>query len=144
MPVQCACPVILHWTEEGGVQIKLFTGSRFQGIEIFRNEPLGCGMRGNKANLVALTFDSEMHHSLAALQIAQAQQTQLLAPDTVIEQGGKYRAIPYTLRVSGAGASSSRRACASPRAGVLPSFLFAGGRYTPSTGFPATALCSQR
>src|ERR1035441_2966206 len=39
--------------------------------------------------------------------------------------------------VSGGGASSKRRACASPRAGVLPSLLLAIGRLTPSTGLPA-------
>jgi GntR family transcriptional regulator / MocR family aminotransferase len=42
------------------------------------------------------------------------------------------------------GASSNLRAWASPNAGVLPSLLLEAGRFTPSTGLPATALRSQR
>jgi hypothetical protein len=55
-------------------------------------------VNGNKPYLFTLVLDAEMHHSLSALQVAQAQQAQLLTPDAVIEQGGEYRTIPYTLQ----------------------------------------------
>ena len=49
--------------------------------------------------------------------------------------------------VSGGGASSNRRTCASPSAGVLlslPSLLLEVEDFTASTGLPRTALRSQR
>jgi hypothetical protein len=39
-------------------------------------------VNGNKPDLVALALDTKVHHSLAALQIAQAQQAQLLTANT--------------------------------------------------------------
>ena len=94
-------------------------------------------MNRHEPDLVPLTLDSEVHDALAALHVAHPQQAQLLTPDAVIEQGGKYGTIPYTLqRVRGRGLQQPR-ACASPRAGVLPSLLLAIGRFTPSTGLPS-------
>jgi hypothetical protein len=84
-----------------------------------------------------------MHKALSALQVADTQAAEFLAADAVIEQGGDYGTVAYTLQRVRAGASSKRLACASPRAGVLPSLLLAIGLFTPSTGFPATALRSQ-
>ena len=54
---------------------------------------------------------------MAALHVTQPQKAEFFAPDTVIEQRGKNGAIPQPLRVSVGGASRSRLAWASPRAG---------------------------
>jgi hypothetical protein len=116
----------------------------FPGCQILLDQPLRQRMNGDKPNLAALALNPEMHHALAALHVPQPQQAQLLAPDAVIEEGSQYCAIPNTLQLSRAGAASSLRTWASPKAGVLPSFPFAAGRSTPSTGFPTTAFRSQR
>ena len=116
----------------------------FPHLQILADEPQRHRVNGNKSDFVPLALDAEMHDALAALHVLEAQQAQLLAADAVIEQGGEYRAVPYTLQRVRGGASSSRLACASPRAGVLPSLLLVAGRLTPSTGLPRTALRSQR
>jgi len=67
-------------------------------------------VNGNKPDLVPLAFDAEMHHALPALQVAQPQQAQLLSSDAVIEQGGQYCPVPYTLqRVWGRGLQEPTR-----------------------------------
>ena len=91
-------------------------------------------MNRNEPDFVALALDAEVHDALAALHITQPLEAEFLAADAMIEQGGKYRAIPYTLQRVGGGAFNRRRACASRRAVVLPSLLLAAGRLTPSTG----------
>ena len=53
-----------------------------------------------------------MHDALTALHIAHAQEAQLFAADTVIEQGSQYGAVPYTLqRIQGRGLQQSPRLC---------------------------------
>ena len=101
-------------------------------------------MHRHESDFVALPFDAEVYHALAALDVAHPEPAELLAPDAVVKQGGEDARSRTPLSVSPGGASSSLRAWASPSAGVLPSLLFTLGRLTPSTGFPATALCSQR
>ena len=65
-------------------------------------------MNGDEPDLVAFAVDSEVHDALAALQIAQAQQTKFLPAHAVIEQCGENRAVPYTLqRVRGRGLEKS-------------------------------------
>ena len=76
----------------------------FPHFQILPDEPQHHRVNGNEPDLVALALDAEVHDALAALHVAQPQQAQLFAPDAVIEQGGEYRAVPYTLqRVRGRG-----------------------------------------
>jgi hypothetical protein len=107
------------------------------------HQPLRHRVKGNEPGFIALSLDAEVQDALAALHVADAQLTQLFAADAVIEQGSEYGAIPYTLQRVRGRASSKRRACAWPSAGV-PSLLLAIGRLTPSTGLPSKALLSQR
>jgi len=112
--------------------------------EIFLDQPLRRGMHGNKPDFVALALDPKMHHALTALHILHAQTAQLLAAQPVIEQGSQDGAIAFALErvVRGRFEQLTRLSIAS--AGVLPSLPFASGRFTPSTGLPATAFFSQR
>ena len=53
---------------------------------------------------VALTLDAEVLHPLTAFYVADAHAAQLFTANAVIEQGGDYGTIPYTLqRVQGRG-----------------------------------------
>jgi hypothetical protein len=112
------------------------------GKQILRRHTSAGGVQLQFANGFAL--DAIMHHSPSALEVAQTQAAQLLAADSMIEQGSQYRPVSYTLQRVRGRASKSLRACASPNAGVEPSLLLEAGRFTPSTGLPATALRSQR
>jgi hypothetical protein len=66
-------------------------------FEVLADKPQHHRVNGNKPDLVTLTFYSEVHDALAAPHIAQPKQAQLLTASAVIEQGGEYCAIPYTL-----------------------------------------------
>ena len=44
-------------------------------------------MNGNEPDFVALAFDLEMHHNLAALDVPDFQTAQLLTADAMIERG---------------------------------------------------------
>ena len=69
-------------------------------------------MDRHEPDLVALALDAKMHHALTALHVAHAQKAEFLAADAVVEQGGKYRAIPYTLqRVRGRGVQQTPGLC---------------------------------
>ena len=111
MLVERARAVVFHGPEEGTVQdLMLLPPAVFRHCQILPDQPLRHRVNGNKADLVALALDAEMHHALAALHVAEPQQAQLLAADAVIEQGGEYRAIPYTLqRVRGRGLQQPSR-----------------------------------
>jgi hypothetical protein len=113
-------------------------------FEVLADEAQRHRVNRHETDFVALALDTEVHDALTALHIAQTQQAQPLTPDIVIEQCGEDRTIPYALQRVRGGASSSLLACASPRAGVLPSLPLMAGRLTPSTGLPTTALRSQR
>ena len=52
-----------------------------QHHQIFLNQPLRERVHGHVADFVALALDAEMDDALAALHVAQAQQTEFLATD---------------------------------------------------------------
>src|SRR6516165_2474742 len=86
---QLARAIVRHWTEEGTDGIVGVAGT----CEVFRDEPLRHGMNGDKPGLAALAVNSEMHHALAAVQVAQPQPAEFLAAHAVIEQGGENGAV---------------------------------------------------
>jgi hypothetical protein len=81
--------VVLDWPKQRTVPIAAVTGER----QVFFDESLSHGVNRNESNLVALTFDSEMHNTLTALHIFYPQSAQFLPAHTVIEQCGQDGAI---------------------------------------------------
>lgn len=92
--------VVLDGSEEGPADIGRMAGIR----QILLNKSLGRGVYGNEADLVAFALDAEVHHTLTALHVADAQPAEFFAADAVIEQGGQDGAIALALeRVFGRG-----------------------------------------
>lgn len=69
-----------------------------RAVLIFADEPQHRRMYRDIKDLVSFAPHVEMHDALTALYIPKPQEAQLLAPDAVIEQGGKNSAVTYTLQ----------------------------------------------
>ena len=117
----------------------------FRRLHVLLNESQHHRVNGDVPDFVALTVDTKMHDALAAVNVTKAQQTQLLAPDAVIEQGGEDCAIPYTLqRVRGWGLQQPSGLRVAEGRGAALVIIGGGPRLTPSIGLPRTTFCSQR
>jgi len=100
--------VVSHRAEEGSIRILQAPAVLRQLRQVFLNQPLRHLVHGNVADLAPLAAHLQVHHALAGLHVAEAEQAKLLAADAVIEQGGEYGAIHYTLqRVEGRGLKQS-------------------------------------
>lgn len=66
--------------------------------EIILDQPLRGRVGRHVADLGPLAVDPEMHHALAALQVLDPQPAQLLAPQTVVEQGRQDGAVAYAFQ----------------------------------------------
>src|SRR5271168_72818 len=108
MTIQFAGAIVSHRTEEGTLQVKFNAPAVFHHLQIFFDKPQHHRMKRDIADLVAFSPGVEVHDALAALDIPQPEEAQLLAPDAVIEQGSKNGTVPYTLqRVRGRGLQQS-------------------------------------
>ena len=65
--------------------------------QILLDRPLRGRVDRDKADLVALAVDPEMHDALTAVQVPDPEPAELLAADAVIEQGGENGAVAHAL-----------------------------------------------
>lgn len=104
MLVERARAVIRHRSEEGTIEVKHDPPAEFPHLYIFLNQPRHQGVYRHEPYLVALSFDPEMHHALAALHVLYPQLTQLITAKVVVAQGGEYRPVPNSFeRIEGRG-----------------------------------------
>jgi hypothetical protein len=92
MPIEMAGPVVFHWAEQGAVQIAPMSRNH----KIVLDHPLGCCVDRDEADLLALSFDTKMHHPLAAVQVFDLEPAEFFTADAMIKQGGQNGAVAHT------------------------------------------------
>jgi len=99
----------------------------FPHFQVFADEAQRHRVNGNEPDFIPLSLNAEMHHALAALDVAQAEEAQLLTADAVIEQGGEDCPIAHAFE-----RIARRRIEQPPRLGVAKgrgaALIIIGGR----------------